>query len=271
MADRETVLVVVDPNENDHVAFERAILTAPLRSLPPKLFVMVTTDRSSIDSSATNDNLYRSANWFTEEIRKPLDECGLSYEIEVCWSHEWQQSILRTADRIKADEIFLPMHTKPYVQRLSFSESKWELFRSAQCPVILVRPNTVMKRKTILAAVNFQATSPEQKLLNKKILARGHWVAKGYGAQLHVVNGYMDSMHYPDRGKLANESQLPGEKIHVLQGYTDDVVSQVARDINADVVILGTLGQNGRAKSRRGNTAERVISAINADAVIINA
>ena len=271
MADRENVFVVVDPNNEVHVAFERAILTAPLRSAPPKIYVFVTTDGESVDTRATNTHLYRHTSWFDETIRAPLLQAGLDFEIEVCWSQQWQQSIMAAAKRVSADEIFIPMHTQPYVKRLLFTESKWDLLKSAHCPVILVRPDTAMQRKTILAAVNFQASSPEQKLLNKKILERGHWVANGYGATLHVVNGYMDSMNYPDRGKLANESGLPGERIHVLQGYTDDVVAQVAKSINADVVVLGTLGQNGQIKNRRGNTAERVISAISADAVIINA
>ncbi|WP_101756730.1 universal stress protein [Oceanicoccus sp. KOV_DT_Chl] len=271
MAVQENVFVVVDPNNDVHVAFDRAMLTAPLRSVPPKLSVMVTTNRETVDTSASNSNLYRKASWFNDTIRKPLDDCGLEYDIEVSWCQDWQESILVAAKRAGATEIYLPMHSKPYSSRLTFSDSKWELFKRAECPVILVRPNTALQRKVILAAVNFQATKPKQIELNKKILERSHWVAEGYGAELHIVNGYLESLNYPDRGKLVHETGLPSERIHVLQGYTDNVVADVARTIKADVVILGTLGQNGREKSIRGNTAERVISAIKGDAVIINA
>lgn len=271
MAEKENVFVVVDPSKDVHVAFERALRTAPLRSEPPKLSVMVTANSESVDMSAKNSSLYRSANWFDETIRKPLEDCGLEYDIQVSWSPEWKESILVAAKQTKATEIFLPMHSKPYSLRLTFSDSKWELFKRARCPVILVRPNTALERKTILAAVNFQATSAKQIALNEKILERGRWMAQGYGADLHIVNGYMESLNYPDRGKLANESGLPSERIHVLHGYTDNVVAEVAKSINADVVVLGTLGQNGREKTIRGNTAERVISAVDADVVIINA
>ena len=41
-------------------------------------------------------------------------------------------------------------------------------------------------------------------------------------------------------------------------------------EIDADVVLIGTLGQNGMVKTIRGNTAERVISALDVDVVVIN-
>ncbi len=270
MTDKENVFVVVDPNDDVHVAFDRAILTAPLRAVPPKISVMVTTDQESVNTGADNNRLYRNARWFDEVVRKPLENCGLEYDIEVSWCHDWQQSVLFSAERSGASEIFVPMHNKPYASRLTFSDSKWELLKRADCPVILVRPTTAQQRKVILAAVNVQATTDRQKELNRKILERGHWVADGYGAELHVVNAYLDSLNYPDRGKLVKETGLPSERIHVIQGYTDNVVSEIANKVKADVVVIGTLGQNGRTKARRGNTAERVISAIDVDAVIIN-
>ena len=42
------------------------------------------------------------------------------------------------------------------------------------------------------------------------------------------------------------------------------------RSLSADLVIMGTLGQTGLIKTRRGNTAERVISALDVDIVVVN-
>jgi universal stress protein E len=55
-----------------------------------------------------------------------------------------------------------------------------------------------------------------------------------------------------------------------VKGYTDEAIAKVAKDISADVVIIGTLGQTGQAKTRRGNTAERVMSALDVDVVVVN-
>lgn len=267
---QEKVFVVVDPSDDQHVALQRAIITAQLREPTPKLLVYVAVDGESVDTRVVNDNLFRDGSWFEEQIRRPLEEKGLDYQIEVSWCSEWQESIMKSASHFGADMILLPVHAKSNTRRFTFSESKWNLLKSAACPVVLIRPGAKEQRKTILAAVNFQATRDSQKELNHRILEWGKWMASHYGGDLHVVNAYVDSMLYPDRGKLAKQTGLPSDKIHVKQGYTDEVVSSVAKEIEADVVVIGTLGQTGLAKTRRGNTAERVIAGLDVDVVVVN-
>jgi universal stress protein E len=177
---------------------------------------------------------------------------------------------MESAKRFDADLIYLPVHAKTNTSRFSFSESKWELLKGAYCPVVLIRPNAKAQRKVIIAAVNFQAQRDVQVELNKKIIERAKFYAETYGADLHVINGYLDSMSYPDRGRLVNETGLPNDKIHVDNGYTSDVVSALAEKINADLIIMGTLGQNGMTKTRRGKTAERLIAAVDTDVMVIN-
>lgn len=270
MSNPEKLFVVVDPNEDEQIALQRAIITSKFRTPKPHIYVFVGVDSESVDTRATNDSLCRHQNWFDEVIHNPLNEAGLDHEIEVSWSSEWQQSIMQSAKRWGASMIFLPVKAKSNFKRFTFSESKWELLKGAPCPVVLIRPNAKEDRKVILAAVNFQATRDVQRELNQKILSQGRLIAEGYNADFHVVNAYMDSMHYPDRGKLARETKLSNDKVHVEPGYTDEAVAKVADDINADLVIMGTLGQNGMLNSHRGNTAERLIAGLDDDVMVIN-
>ena len=270
-SDQERVFGVVDPTASTHIALQRAIITAKFRTPAPTLNIFVAVDSESIDTRATNDALFRNNQWFEDEIHAPLKKQGLDYQIEISWSSEWQRSILKAANRFGADMILLPIQKKKkHTLRLTFSESKWKVLKKATCPVLLVRPDAAEQRKTILAAVNFQAIGDQQKLLNANILARGEWLAENYGAELHVVNAYKDSLNYPDRGKLAKETGLPSKNIHVVPGYTDEAVAKTAKDINADLVVMGTLGQTGQTATRRGNTAERVISNLDVDVVVVN-
>jgi len=270
-SDQERVFVVVDPTATDHIALQRAIITARFRTTAPKLYVFIAVDSESIDTRATNDSLFKNSQWFEDEIHAPLKKEGLDYQIEISWSSEWQRSILKSANRFGADAILLPIQKKKkHTLRLTFSESKWKVLKKATCPVILVRPGAAEQRKVILAAVNFQGIGDQQRLLNANVLARGKWLAENYGAELHVVNAWKDSMNYPDRGKLAKEAGLPSKNIHVVPGYTDEAVAKTASEISADLVIIGTLGQTGQTDTRRGNTAERVISGLDVDVVVVN-
>lgn len=270
-SEQERVFVVVDPTASDHIALQRAIITAHFYTPSPTLYIFIAVDSESIDTRATNDSLFKNSQWFEDEIHAPLKKRGLDYQIEISWSSEWQRSILKSANLFGADVILLPIQKKKkHALRITFSESKWKVLKKATCPVILVRPGAAEQRKTILAAVNFQAIGDQQRLLNANILARGRWVAEHYGAELHVVNAYKDSMNYPDRGNLAKQTGLPSEHIHVVPGYTDEAVAKTAKAIRADLVIMGTLGQTGQTATRRGNTAERVISGLDVDVIVVN-
>lgn len=270
MSKAEKLFVVVDPSDAVQIALERALIMGRKHEVPPELFVFVGVDGEAADLRAVNDNLFRNQDWFESEIRKPAQEAGMKCTIEVSWSNEWQKSIVDSAKRFGAERIYLPVHARTNSSRFTFSEAKWDVLKTATCPVVLIQPGAKQERKTVLAAVNFQALEDAQQSLNESILYWARTVADIYGAELHVVNGYLDSMLYPDRGSLARAAQLPSDKIHVEQGYTNDVVSSVAREINADLVVMGTLGQNGQTRTRRGNTAERVIAALTQDVMVVN-
>jgi universal stress protein E len=270
MSTQQKLFVVVDPTAETHIALERAIIISKLHAVTPFVYVFVSVDPDAVDTRSSNDQLFRDQKWFDETIKKPLNDAGIEYLIQVSWSSEWQKSIMDSAKRIDSTVIYLPVHAKSNNRRFSFTESKWELLKGAYCPVVLIRPGAGAQRKVILAAVNFQAQRDVQRELNKKIIEQANYFAEMYGATVHVVNGYLDSMNYPDRGRLVNETGIPAERIHVRNGYTSEAVSEVAEEINADLVVMGTLGQNGMTTTRRGNTAERLIAALDTDVMVIN-
>ncbi len=270
MPKQERIFVVVNPTLDEHVALDRAIITAKLLSPSPTICAFVAIDPDTVDSGISNDKISRNTDWFEEQIHAPLRAAGLQYKIEVSWCNNWQKAIMRSAEKFGATRILIRAGKPKTPRRFSFAESKWKLLKGATCPVLIVRDGAAQQRKVVLAAVNFQASRDHQQQLNANILARGRALAESYDAEFHVTNAYIDSMHYPDRGRLAKETGLDSNHIHVVQGYTDEAVAKAANDLHADVVVIGTLGQTGQAKTRRGNTAERVISAVDVDVVVVN-
>ena len=270
MSEQEKFFVVVNPTLDEHVALDRAIITAQLMTPRPKLYVFIAIDHDSVDMSPSNSNIYRNTDWFDEQIHSRLKAADLHYQIEISWSDHWQKAIMHSAQKGGATRIIIRAGKPKSSSRFGFTENKWKLFKRAFCPVLLVRDGAAPERKVVLAAVNFQAIRDQQQQLNSNILAHGKALAESYGAEFHVVNAYLDSMLYPDRGRLAKETGLDSSNIHVVQGYTDEAIAKVSKDINADAVLIGTLGQTGMTKTIRGNTAERVISALDVDIVVIN-
>jgi universal stress protein E len=258
------IFVVVDPSQEKHVALERAIITAKFRD-SASLHVLIAVDAEHTDTTAKNSNLFRSSTWFYN-LAKPVEEAGLDYDFEFCWSGDWYGSIIHSAKQSGSNLIMLPLMHRPS-DSLWVNESIWKLLRTSELPVLMVQPGAEMHRKTILAAVNFQGRKEKYKRLNDEIIYRGRWMAEKYDAELHIVNAYKDSLNYPDRSALAKTTGVNSENIHVINGAPEDVIANISKQLQADVTIVGTLK---RANSWRGNTSEKVISRLHGDILTLN-
>ena len=266
------IFIVVDPAQEQPLALERALITARLftsddDAQKPMPHIFLAVDMENTDTSADNEKIYRDGKWFFEKIIDPLQDSDMAYTMEMSWSTDWYGSIIKGAEKREAELIMLPLVARPSGRERLFNESIWRLLRTTTCPILVVQPGAIAQRKIVLAAVNFQSHKPEYQRLNKLIIGRAQWMAASYGAELHVVNAYEDSLNYPDRAKLASETKVDTANIHVRIGDPDQVIADVAKEIDADVLVIGTRGRSNRWK---GNTIERIITKVNCDILSIH-
>lgn len=273
-AQQRTVFVVVDPAQDKPLALERvlsAAVVSPERTpeyfKSARLHIFIAVDCDNTDTSADNPAMHRDGRWFLENIVEPLEKSGLSFKLEMSWASDWYDSISLRAQQLKPDLIMLPMLQTPSERGRIFNESIWRLMRTAVCPVLVVRPNPVPEKTVILAAINALTHKPEYLELNKMIIERGQWMARVHEGELHIVTAYSDSLNYPDRSKLAQISDVETGNIHVNNGNPEEVIAEVAKEIGADVVVIGA---RNRASRWRGNTAERIITRVGCDILAIN-
>lgn len=257
MSKADTLFVVVDPTQNDHVALQRAIITSAIRDVPPKLKVFIGVDHEATAMDAGNLDLYRDSAWF-EKLRKPMEDAGLEFTVQACWANDWHEAILQAAKRTQADLILVPDYSAAD-HRSRLTDSKWQLLRNSKCPVLLVRPGAKKQRDVILGAVKMQDTREDYTRLNETIISRGKWMTEAYGGEFHVVNAYQDSMNYPDRGNMMRKIGIDSANLHVKQGAPEDVIRQVADEIDADIIVLGVLPRRGGLLAMRGNVSERIM------------
>lgn len=271
----EKLLVVVDPTEDEQPALERALATSEL-DIHPAVHVFIGVDLSHTNSGANNQKLFKH----TDELAallQPLRDKDITFTAEVCWASPWQEAILEAARQHDVDMIIVPDYSAKkdtssartgLFRRLS--DTKWGLLRNAPCPVYFVRPNPGRKRSTILAAVKTQTVEAKYDALNEKIISRGKWLASLFGAEFHVVNAYSDSTSYPDHGQLRRITDMDASKVHIKLGSPEDVIADVAEEIGADIVVIGTLARKGVLGAMRGNTSEKVLNKLTQDVFTLN-
>ncbi|MCV6623873.1 MAG: universal stress protein [Cellvibrionaceae bacterium] len=268
MSTKENLLVVIDPTRDEHPALERAIITAKMRDSAPEIHIFIGVDGHSVDTSHRNPDMYSDVANFSA-LSKRMEKEGLEYTAEICWAHDWQKALLSSGKHFQTDMIVIPDYGDSE-KGIRFSDSKWALLRNAKCPVLIVRPGAEYHRKTVLAAINAQAKDERYQELNDKIVSRGKWSAELYGADLHVVNAYTDTMNIPDRGSLLRKLGMDSDHVHIRQGAPEDVISEAAKELDADIVLIGTLARKGLLAAMRGNTSERVLTQLEMDVMALN-
>lgn len=266
------ILIVVDPAQDQHLALERTVVSIDMLGGAgveprPQLHVLVAVDMDNADTSPRNERIFRNSDWLMEHIVEPLGRSGLKSSVIMSWSSDWYGSILKTMESTDAGIVILPLMQHPSGRERLFNESIWRLLRTSSRPVLITQPGAKSKREKILVAVNFQTHNEDYQRLNPVIIDRGQWMADMYGAELHIVNAYSDSLHHPDRSRLARESGVDRANIHTRVGDPDVVIADVAREIDADIVVLGTRGRSSRW---RGNTSERIITRVECDILCIH-
>jgi universal stress protein E len=74
----------------------------------------------------------------------------------------------------------------------------------------------------------------------------------------------------PDKAELADVCGVAESFVHLGQGKPADVIRQVADEIEADLILIGTVGRSGLKGTVVGNTSERLLDHTDADLLVLN-
>ena len=262
------ILVAIDPSESEQYALQRAFMMNNIVEGGIKIHLFIAMDLEKLHKIHDAHDYYCDDKWLAG-IYKLLDDENIDYTVEIIWTESWHFSILDAAKRHSSHMIILSDY-RSNKKRTELSSSKWSLLRDSKCPVLIVDPSSNLRRKTVLAAVNMQTSNPKYAELNKNITRISSMIASSYGAEKHIVNAYESSDQFPDRAKIIREADVKQENIHVKSGNPVDNVTEVADEIDADVVIIGTLARKGVMAAMRGNKSEEIIHKLNRDVMVIN-
>lgn len=179
-----------------------------------------------------------------------------------------------------------------------------QLLRHCPCPVWLVDPSDLSHCRRLLAAVDVDPHYPADELetrhtLNRRILDLASSIAIAESAELHVVDVWESlSASYAGIGrKLSTEYNERTEKEHaralasllhetmaaigpeassrieysehLVAGYPRRQIPDLAEQIEADLVVMGSVARIGVPGLFVGNTAESVLSQIQCSVLVV--
>ncbi len=161
-----------------------------------------------------------------------------------------------------------------------------QLLRKCPCPVWVIKPSRDAVQR-VLAAVN---PHPEEADLNRLILELASSMVAEYGGELHVGHAWEVYGDAPDGTQfdfteavgfeqLRNDAKAAHAnalrevltdgrladapwRVHLERGPADDVIPQMVRTYDIDLLVMGTIARAGLDGVFVGNTAERILDEV---------
>ena len=170
-----------------------------------------------------------------------------------------------------------------------YTSTDWHLLREAAAPVMIAAEHQWSPTRSIVAAVDLHTRSRAKRALNTAIIETARRYADAGGCPLHLVYaihvphiltelGLMDGeaharriaedMH-PVTDRLCDEHGIPRENLHIHEGDVAHVIADEAERLQAQLVVMGTVGRHGVGAKVLGNAAERVLTVLRTDVLAL--
>jgi universal stress protein E len=233
-----------------------------------------------------------------DEVRIPLARLcesvrkhGVDSSSWVEWDYPPHEAIVRRAGSIGAQLIIAERHrgarTRPWLIHLT----DWELLRTSPVPVMLLQGSKPYHRPRVLAAVDPAHSHSKPTKLDDRIFAAADEMSKGLRGVLHMMHVNHPSIvglapPMTDRWatlsfeELKEQEQhafeefrlsvkIPRTRAHLVEGNPAAEIPRIAKVLGADIVVLGAVSRSGLERVFIGNTAERVLSSLNCDVLVV--
>ncbi|MEI6858980.1 MAG: universal stress protein UspE [Shewanella sp.] len=298
MKDLKKLLVVIDPTSDIQPALARAIKLASSNSAHITVFLSIfdfsyemTSILSGQERESMRQGVISQRKAWLEALLVDYNNGKNQIENEVVWHNRPFESIIQYAISGNFDIIVKGTHLHDKLKSVIFTPTDWHLMRKSPVPVLLVKDHDWPVAGKILCAVNVASEDEHHQTLNGKVIEYAKTLAEQFDAQVHLINAYPGTpvnlaielpdfdahtygetirMQHEQRiSSLANSFDISSDFCHVREGLPEDVIPDIARKIDAELVILGTVGRTGFSAALIGNTAEHVIDSINCDLLAI--
>ena len=169
-----------------------------------------------------------------------------------------------------------------------FGNTDISLLRKCPCPVWIIKPSRKKRIDTILAAVDLTETS-EAKQLAGQILNLSAGLAQLEKSDLHVLNVWQPNFEphvrtlisrqeYANMMKMLKDNSRASLRAliqgtpdlpvngamsqHLEKGHAEVVIPKFVKDHKIDLLVMGTMSRTGIPGFLIGNTAEKVLDAV---------
>ncbi len=298
---RRILIAVKNPDSRSQPGVEKAIGIARRLGAAVELFHAISTPVFLELEPLTGDSLAQIKRESLDLRRSRLDKLaqrarklGVKVTSHVAWDFPPHEAIVRRAEHVRADLIIAECHEgkrlKPWLLHLT----DWELLRLSTQPVLLLKNDRAWREPVILAAVDPAHAHAKPAGLDSAIVEQAKALTRTLKGSLELVHanfpaafGLLMSDPSMDGATLAaaydqqkatskatfevfaRKARIPKVRCHLIDTDPVFAIPHVARELGANVVVMGAVSRSGLKRVFIGNTAERVLDALPCDVLVV--
>lgn len=292
------VLVVLDPTTEHQKALDRALELAQKQPCELTAFLSVyefsyemTTMLSGDEREAMKHAVIKDRELWVQGLISAAQQQGVAIKIKVVWYSRPFEAVVHAVLEEGYDLVIKGTHDHDVLKSMIFTPTDWHILRKCPCPVLLVKEHAWPAQGNIIAAINAGSEQEHHKSLNERVINTAQQMAALLDAKVHLVNAFpgtpvniaieipefnpqeynttMQRHHKDAVDTIATQFKIGAEQCHVLEGMPEDVIPKLARKLDAEMVLIGTIGRTGLSAAIIGNTAEHVIDRLDCDVLAL--
>ena len=298
------ILFVLNPENDKQYALARAVRLAKEQknSNPVKITLFLAIYDLSYEMSALlspeeraemHRNVIEQRKLAIQPYIEKYASDGINFSSTVVWHSNEAEAITTEVETHNYDLVVKYTNAEESLKSLIVTPVDWQILRKCPTPILVVKDGDWKHQRRILGAVNVSDDENEaHSTFNDELVSLSMDLADSLDrGNIHLVTAYpptpinmaidlpeFSSGEYSSglRGQyllnmkaLRQKYGIDGDHTHVLEGFPEDVIPQVAEKLEAELVILGTIGRTGLSAAFLGNTAEHVISKLNCNLLAI--
>lgn len=216
-----------------------------------------------------------------ERLAAALDRRGLTVRTDVLTDGEPVSLLLGYIRLWDIDLVIKTARGTDVPKGRIYSTVATRLLQRSPCPVWVVRSYEQRAVPRVLAAVGPFGGAYEAQEGDPDVLEVAAQLAAARNAELHIVSAwypimmrrYLSAEDYREyvrscesdaanglRQLLASHApEVPWNRVHLRSGPADEVIADVADELDAQVIVVGSAGRTGLRRWVMGNTVEDVL------------
>jgi universal stress protein E len=298
MLDINHILVILDSEHPEQYAFDKALSLAEAVKADIKIIASCYESYCEVSSSLELETkhkiksaLINNCELWLESFAKEAESKEINVTFEAHWQKNLHNAVMASMNTKNFDLVIKGTHPHNGIVDRIFTHSDWNILRHCPAPVLLVKSSKPWANNRILASIDATSHDKGHRLINDNILDFAEHLADHFSTDLHLVNSYpmvalafamvpevtapddiqkyITQQHRTECERYAHKYSINDDHIHITEGDPDDVLEIMAKEIEADLVVIGTIGREGISGVLLGNTAERIVDRVSADVLVI--